>query len=543
MANQQIVLADSHAENVRILKENFEGVGYQVYTAYDCDEALEKIKTVQPDLLLAEYILPDADGLQLVARLAEDPVTARTPVIFLSKKGDLETRLRGLKLGAKDYLVKPMHVKEVLARVKLVISRLERLETEMTESEAILSGKLDEVSVLDLIEHLSREKRTGVLKLRNGHHRDGQIFLRNGAIINAVTHSLKREDAVFEMLLWQKGKFSILFQQIEVPTEIYVSTLGLLLEGARRVAEWNELADQIPSLDTPLVVSDNFKQILSKRDITPELHKFISLFNGSTSVAQVIQASDYDTLSSIERIVKLYRQGFLEGAHAAVARPEVLEERVLAEDTGPAEEDQRPIEAPDEPAVLEKEEILHIVPAEAPVQIEHAAERSAVSSKGVLFVGSVQGGRKQVINTLTNGNFRVKTLKGYEGIALDRGAMVCDDGMIVEVFGMEPDSGLSALFEVVAQDLSGYIVILDGLNKDLFDYYTYLITSLKDNLTLPYSIAILNYNASNVEGLRKRLNLHPQDTLVSCDPVDRRGLQRLVLNLIGERTRAEMLEV
>ena len=178
MAKQQIVLADSHAENVRILKENFEHAGYQVYVAVDCDEAVEKIKTVHPDLLLSEYVFPDADGAQLIARLAEDPKAVRTPVIFLSKKGDIETRLRGLKLGAKDYLVKPMHVKEVLARVSLILARLDRLEADITESEAIISGKLEDVSVLDIIEHLSREKRTGILHQSSHRSGQGQIHRR-----------------------------------------------------------------------------------------------------------------------------------------------------------------------------------------------------------------------------------------------------------------------------------------------------------------------------------------------------------------------------
>ena len=94
MPKQQIILVDSHVENVRILHENFENAGYQVITAANCDEAITKIKTYQPDLLLSEYVLPDAEGAQLIARLAEDPVTARIPIIFLSKKSNNKPLMR-----------------------------------------------------------------------------------------------------------------------------------------------------------------------------------------------------------------------------------------------------------------------------------------------------------------------------------------------------------------------------------------------------------------------------------------------------------------
>lgn len=561
MTNRQIVLADSHLDNVRILRENFENAGYQVFVAINCEEAVERIKTFQPDLLLSEYILPDGDGAHLIAKLAEDPVTARTPIIFLSKQGDLATRLRGLKLGAKDYLIKPMHVKEVLARVKLVISRLERLEIEETESNAILSGRLDDASVLDLIEHIVREKKTGILKLRNGHGREGQIFFQNGMVINAMTSSLRREEAVFEMLFWKQGRFSILFQQIDIATEVHLSTLGLLLEGSRRIAEWDRLAHQIPGFTSKLSVTANFKQILGKREITSELGKFISLFDGKCTVNEIIQKSDFDSLTALERIVKLYRQGFLEQIAEGGYRPEEDSERVAASVVTIEPDVEAEPEQIEEgsigggPLAVIKERAQESERKEAQLRpSQDTLERRVVSpiaagvpkptskpsffpQRGILFIGSVQGGRKTVINTITNGDFRVKTLRGLDNISIDRGSTQLADGTIVQIFGIEADTRLSALSEIVATELSGYVVIIDGLNRELFEYYSYLLSSLRDNLQLPLRIAVVNHNVKSLEQLQRKLPLESPDQLVPCDPFERRSIISIVTQLIKLKSR------
>ena len=95
--------------------------GYQVDVAYDGREALEKIGAIHPDLIVLDLMMPELDGLEVTRRLRQ--ADQKTPVIMLTAKGDDEDKVKGLDLGADDYLAKPFNPKELVARVKAVLRR------------------------------------------------------------------------------------------------------------------------------------------------------------------------------------------------------------------------------------------------------------------------------------------------------------------------------------------------------------------------------------------------------------------------------------
>ena len=122
-----ILVADDEPVNLALIRRRLEWEDYRVVTADDGGEAVEAARATLPDLVIMDVMMPVMDGLQACRLLKEDPATRDIPVIFLSALDDTDTKVRGLDLGANDYVSKPFRVEELLARVSVAIRlKLER---------------------------------------------------------------------------------------------------------------------------------------------------------------------------------------------------------------------------------------------------------------------------------------------------------------------------------------------------------------------------------------------------------------------------------
>lgn len=97
--------------------------GFVTTTAEDLDSALDMISEPYPDLILLDWMFPGGNGIQLAKRLRQDEFTRQIPIIMLTARGEEEDKLRGLEVGADDYMTKPFSPKELVARIKAVIRR------------------------------------------------------------------------------------------------------------------------------------------------------------------------------------------------------------------------------------------------------------------------------------------------------------------------------------------------------------------------------------------------------------------------------------
>ena len=118
----RILVVDDEEDLCEILQFNLETEGYQVDVAYSAEEALKKDLTVY-NLLLLDVMMGEISGFRMARMLSENPKTASIPVIFLTAKDSETDRLTGFNIGADDYISKPFSIREVLARVKVVIRR------------------------------------------------------------------------------------------------------------------------------------------------------------------------------------------------------------------------------------------------------------------------------------------------------------------------------------------------------------------------------------------------------------------------------------
>jgi DNA-binding response OmpR family regulator len=120
--DRQILVVDDEERMVRFIRLNLEHDGFRVSEAFNGNQAINKIRSNLPDLVLLDVMLPDIDGFEVLRIIRE--VTS-VPVIMLTAKGEEDDRVRGLELGADDYITKPFSPRELSSRVRAVLRRTE----------------------------------------------------------------------------------------------------------------------------------------------------------------------------------------------------------------------------------------------------------------------------------------------------------------------------------------------------------------------------------------------------------------------------------
>src|SRR5258708_25101149 len=116
MSAKTILIIEDDAALLRGLKDNFETQGYNVRTAYDGQKGLDALSSEPPDLLLLDLMLPKVNGYEICRQARARQLGM--PIIILTAKGQEDDIIRGLELGADDYVTKPFSIRELLARVK-----------------------------------------------------------------------------------------------------------------------------------------------------------------------------------------------------------------------------------------------------------------------------------------------------------------------------------------------------------------------------------------------------------------------------------------
>ena len=121
--NEKILIVDDEPRYVRLMEANLMTEGYQVLKAYNGQQAVDIVADQKPDLVLLDIMMPILDGFGACERIRE---FSMVPIIMVTAKGEEHDRVRGLDLGADDYIVKPFSATELLARVRAVLRRAQK---------------------------------------------------------------------------------------------------------------------------------------------------------------------------------------------------------------------------------------------------------------------------------------------------------------------------------------------------------------------------------------------------------------------------------
>lgn len=218
---RRILVVDDEERMVRFIRMNLEHDGYQVAEALNGKQAIDKLRDT-PDLILLDVMMPDIDGFEVLETIRQ---VSTVPVIMLTAKGEEDDRVRGLELGADDYITKPFSPRELVSRVKAVLRRTEgatgsmhglievddRLRIDFDRREIWLEGKLVKLRPTEyrLLYHLVQNAGWVVShdqllqKVWGYEYRDEPHYVR--LYINYLRQKLEKDPSDPKYILTERG--------------------------------------------------------------------------------------------------------------------------------------------------------------------------------------------------------------------------------------------------------------------------------------------------------------------------------------------------
>lgn len=143
IGSKAILIVDDNPTNLEVLSEVLTSAGFRIAVAVDGESAIKQVKYRLPELILLDVMMPGIDGFETCSRLKTDPATQGVPVIFTTALSDIENKVKGLALGAVDYITKPFQQEEVIARVRTHL-QLHNITQVLEEQNTLLKQEVEQ---------------------------------------------------------------------------------------------------------------------------------------------------------------------------------------------------------------------------------------------------------------------------------------------------------------------------------------------------------------------------------------------------------------
>jgi len=221
---------------VRLLSQQ----GLRVVAARDGEEALRLAFTERPWLIITDTKMPRVDGYELCQRVRAHSLIGHTPIVFLSRWDDYQSRYKAFDLGADEYISKSAPVRELLMRVHLILRRYAGMGQRGGDDH--MRGGIGAIGMVGLLQMCHMTRLTGLLSLQSG-SRLVEIRFRQGEIVAAESEGANGVEAVYDVLGWTRGYFE--FAPLVVDALPALDAFAhVLLEGCRRLDERRHVADE-----------------------------------------------------------------------------------------------------------------------------------------------------------------------------------------------------------------------------------------------------------------------------------------------------------
>lgn len=309
MARQNLLIVDGDTRNRRVLEVSLRNAGFSITAAKSAEEALQFLEHAEPDLIMSDTRLPGEDGFTLCTQVKQNPRWSMIPFIFLTSQSSIEDKIHGLELGVDDYLTKPIYIKEITTRVKMLLQRKQQEKLQRKDTRTKFTGQLGDMAVVDLMQTIEISRKSGLIHLETPLG-PANVWFRDGALVDAEMGRRQGEAVIYRLLDLTEGTFEVEFKPVSRRRVIEETTQGLLMEGMRRVDEWGRLLEQLPPPETVLAVD---AEALTTRtaDLPSEQVALLRRFDGQRSINAVIDDSGMDDLEALEAISTFYFEGLL----------------------------------------------------------------------------------------------------------------------------------------------------------------------------------------------------------------------------------------
>ncbi len=205
--NYLILIIDDDQTQHLILGEHLKQSGYDVIHAKDGSHGLKILESQKPDLVLLDVQMPVMDGFTTLGLIREKSSFKDIPVLLLTSLVREKLKIKGLELGADDYITKPFNKAELLARVNAALRRVVRNR----RTEGVMEGNLSDLGLSDLLQSMELGSKTASIYLKEI---DGDIFIENGMLIHVRQGFFTGDNALTRVFLLEKGSFSVRFNDL-----------------------------------------------------------------------------------------------------------------------------------------------------------------------------------------------------------------------------------------------------------------------------------------------------------------------------------------
>ena len=237
MANKKILVVDDDLQTVKLVGLVLDRRGYEIIAARSGEQALEKIRSDLPDLVILDVMMPDMNGYEVARQLRADPETVDLPILMFTAKSGVQDKVTGFEAGADDFLTKPIHPKELVSRVEALLLRSSRAQPKEKPSSPNCIGFVGckgGVGLTTLIVNGAVALASGQVApdQESGPNPDGPVMLaelRTGMATAALQLGLPERDGLGAILARPIGQIDGQF--IEAQLDGHKS--GVLLLGSR----------------------------------------------------------------------------------------------------------------------------------------------------------------------------------------------------------------------------------------------------------------------------------------------------------------------
>ncbi|HJQ96908.1 MAG TPA: response regulator [Candidatus Polarisedimenticolaceae bacterium] len=308
-SRRRLLAVDDNRLILRVIEDFFVPHAWDVTVCDDARIALDSLQGYLPDAIVSDILMPGMDGWELFEEVRRHPAGSEIPFIFLTVEGELPQRLRGLHLGADDYVTKPFAVEELHARVERLVERRGALEAARRGGDALLSGSVEHLAISDLLQILSLNGKDGTVHLDQDEN-EGRIDFVGGQIVHAQAGNAQGTKALFRMLGWSAATFRVLPRMGEAPAPtINSATANVIMDGLVSLDEWGRWKDLLPPDEAQLDLAEDARTRLHGHTVSAAEFDVLARAKSGTTVARVLADSPHPDAQVAEAICTLHSRG------------------------------------------------------------------------------------------------------------------------------------------------------------------------------------------------------------------------------------------
>ncbi len=279
ITSYQVLIVEDDKVQRMILDGYLKESEYEVSQAKNGAEALKMLEKYKPDVILMDVHMPVMDGFETLESIRNDPKLRDIPVLILSSQEKDFHKIKGLELGADDYITKPFNARLLISRIKAVLRRTERTQ----RPKGAMEGDLTNISLSDLMQNLSQGLTTGAIMLDD---MSGIIYMENGSLMRVQQGAFTGSPALVRLLLLNRGCFSVRFGNL--PDDIHgkpESFVSVLMNALAQVDEIKAII-KITGLENRIIkikdnVAEDFPALEKVRKLTPaDILELLTLMEG-----------------------------------------------------------------------------------------------------------------------------------------------------------------------------------------------------------------------------------------------------------------------